>query len=199
MKARECFELLAPHSADAVVVCALGMSANEWWAVTESDETFYMHGAMGFASSFGLGIALGLPESQVWVFDGDGSFTMNLGAVLTEAGMGPSNLKHFVLDNRCYQTVGASPMVGSTTADYEAIGRGAGYSRTQSVGSVAELKDALPEILAPGLHLVVLRIECEDIPIVPPPQPFEGPEMKYRFGRSLENRFGIRIFHEQGY
>ena len=31
------------------------MAANEWWAVTKSEDSFYMHGAMGFAASFAPG------------------------------------------------------------------------------------------------------------------------------------------------
>jgi hypothetical protein len=30
---------------------------------------------------------------------------MNLGGLLTEASLQPGNLKHFVLSNRCYQTL----------------------------------------------------------------------------------------------
>jgi hypothetical protein len=28
---------------------------------------------------------------------------------------------------------------------------------------------------------------------------YEGPEMKYRFGRALERRLGIQVFGPQGY
>ena len=38
MKANECHEVLARHRGEAVVVCALGMAANEWWAVTRSED-----------------------------------------------------------------------------------------------------------------------------------------------------------------
>jgi len=37
MKANACMQVLAKHRGDAVVVCALGMAANEWWAVTRSE------------------------------------------------------------------------------------------------------------------------------------------------------------------
>ena len=56
MKANECMKVLAKHRGDAVVVCALGMAANEWWAVTRSEDSFYMHGGMGLASTFALGL-----------------------------------------------------------------------------------------------------------------------------------------------
>ena len=35
MKTREALTVLAGHRGDAIVVCALGMAANEWWAVTK--------------------------------------------------------------------------------------------------------------------------------------------------------------------
>jgi len=79
------------------------MAANEWWAVTKSEDSFYMHGGMGFAASFALGLASALPEVPVWVLNSDGSLSMNLGCLLTEAGQQPKNLKHFVVDNQRYR------------------------------------------------------------------------------------------------
>jgi len=43
MKTREALTVLAKHRGDAIVVCALGMAANEWWAVTRSEDSFYNH------------------------------------------------------------------------------------------------------------------------------------------------------------
>ncbi len=126
MKTREALTVLAEHRGDAIVVCALGMAANEWWAVTKSEDSFYMHGGMGFAASFALGLATALPHAPVWVLNSDGSLSMNLGCLLTEAGQQPANLKHFVVDNQSYQTVDTMPMVNQDNADYAAIARGAG-------------------------------------------------------------------------
>ena len=111
MKARAAIDVLARHRGEAVAVCALGMAANEWWAATKSEDSFYMHGAMGFAASFALGLALSLPQVPVWLINADGSLCMNLGCLLTEASQAASNLKHFVVANGVYQTVGGLPMV----------------------------------------------------------------------------------------
>src|SRR5215212_6110713 len=129
MKTNEAMRVLAAHRGDAVVVCALGMAANEWWAVTRSEDSFYMHGGMGFAASFALGLALSIPQTPVWVLNSDGSLSMNLGCLLTEAGQQPRNLKHFVVDNQCYQTVETMPMVNQDGADYTMMARGAGFQR----------------------------------------------------------------------
>src|SRR5690606_31116130 len=126
VKASDAMQVLAGRRGDAIVVCALGMAANEWWGVTRSEDSFYMHGAMGFGASFALGLALSLPQTPVWVLNSDGSLCMNLGCLLTEAQQAPKNLRHFVLDNGVYQTVGAVPMVNQRRSDYAAIALGAG-------------------------------------------------------------------------
>ena len=119
MKANECMKVLAKHRGDAVVVCALGMAANEWWAVTKSEDSFYMHGGMGLASTFALGLATVDPDTPVWVINSDGgSVHEHWARLLTEAGQQPRNMKHFVVDNQCYQTVETMPMVNQDGADY---------------------------------------------------------------------------------
>jgi sulfopyruvate decarboxylase subunit beta len=200
MKTREALQVLAAHRGDAVAVCALGMAANEWWTVTRSEDSFYMHGAMGFAASFALGLALAVPNVPVWLLNADGSLCMNLGCLLTEAAQAPRNLKHFVVDNRVYQTVGAMPMVNQGTSDYAALARAAGIPQTRTIENVAELERALPEIAAQsGPSFIVLRVEPETDFLGTPPMTYEGPEMKYRFGRALERRLGITVFGPQGY
>jgi sulfopyruvate decarboxylase subunit beta len=200
MRAREAIETVARHRGDAIAVCALGMAANEWWAVTEGEDAFYMHGAMGFAASFALGLALSLPDAPVWLINADGSLCMNLGCLLTEASQAPKNLKHFVIDNQVYQTVGALPMVNQGRTDYAAIARGAGIARARTIETVDALETAMPGIAAEdGPSFTLLRVVAETGFLGTPPMTYEGPEMKYRFGRALEKRFGITVFGPQGY
>jgi sulfopyruvate decarboxylase subunit beta len=200
MNTREAMRVLAAHRGDAVAVCALGMAANEWWDVTRSEDSFYMHGAMGFAASFALGLALALPRVPVWLLNADGSLCMNLGCLLTEAAQAPANLKHFVVDNRVYQTVGGMPMVNQNESDYAALARAAGIPRTNTIDNIGALERALPEIASqPGPCFTVLQVEPEPGFLGTPPMTYEGPEMKYRFGRALERRFGITVFGPQGY
>ena len=146
MKANECMQVLAKHRGDAVVVCALGMAANEWWSETKSEDSFYMHGGMGFAASFALGLALSVPDTPVWVINSDGGLCMNTGTLLTEAGQQPRNMKHFVVDNQCYQTVENMPMVNQDGADYTAIARGAGIQQAVTIENLADLERRMPQI-----------------------------------------------------
>jgi sulfopyruvate decarboxylase subunit beta len=200
MKTDDAMNVLARHRGDAVVVCALGTAANGWWAATRSEDSFYMHGAMGFAASFALGLALAIPDTTVWVLNSDGSLSMNLGCLLTEAGQQPKNLKHFVIDNQAYQTVCNVPMVNQDAADYAAIARGAGIARTIIIDDVAKLDRNMPDInVAPGPYFIHLRVEAEQNYQRPPPFSYEGPEMKYRFGRALEKKLGIKVFGPTGF
>jgi sulfopyruvate decarboxylase subunit beta len=200
MKTREALTVLAAHRGDAIVVCALGMAANEWWAVTKSEDSFYMHGGMGFAASFALGLATALPNVPVWVLNSDGSLSMNLGCLLTEAGQQPTNLKHFVVDNQSYQTVDTMPMVNQDNADYAAIAKGAGIRQVATIDNLADLEKSMPAIAAaPGPYFIRLRVESEPDYQRAPPATYEGPEMKYRFGRALEQKLGIKVFGPRGF
>jgi len=168
--------------------------------VTKGEDAFYMHGAMGFAASFALGLALSLPKAPIWLINADGSLCMNLGCLLTEAAQAPKNLKHFVIDNQVYQTVGALPVVNQGRTDYAAIARGAGIARARTIETLGELEKAMPGIAAEdGPSFTLLRVEAETGFLRTPPMTYEGPEMKYRFGRALEKKFGITVFGPQGY
>src|ERR1700733_15160706 len=148
MKTREALAVLARHRGDAIVVCALGMAGTEGWAVTKSEYSFYMHGGMGFAASFALGLAAALPHVPVWVLNSDGSLSMNLGCLLTAAGQPPANLKHFVVDNQRYQTVDTMPMVNQDNSDYALIAKGAGIRQVTTIDSLADLEKGMPAIAA---------------------------------------------------
>lgn len=200
MKTREALEVLARHRGDAIVVCALGMAANEWWTVTKSEDSFYMHGGMGFAASFALGLATALPNQQIWVLNSDGSFAMNTGCLLTEAGQQPKNLKHWVVDNQCYQTVDTMPMVNAERADYAGMALAAGIKQATTIDNMADLARRTPEIVAAtGPYFIRLRVESEPDYQRAPPATYEGPEMKYRFGRALEKKLGIKVFGPRGF
>lgn len=200
MKTREALSVIAAHRGNAVAVCALGMASNEWWQATKSEDTFYMHGAMGFAASFALGFALMAPDVPVFLLNADGSLCMNLGCLLTEAQQAPTNLKHFVIDNQVYQTVSAVPMVNRGLTDYAGIARAAGIPRTLTIDNVTDLEKAMPQIAAsPGPYFVVLRVEAEPAYLEVPPNDYEGAEIKYRFGRAMERRLGVKVFGSAGY
>ena len=201
MRAGEAYKCLAEQVwQDETVVCSLGTTANEWWRHTKSDDCFYMNSSMGLAASFGLGLSLAAPDLRVWVLDSDGALCMNLGSLLTEAAQNPPNMTHFLLSNGCYQAIGGSPLVNVGRTDWAALARAVGIENVLRLSSVEEIV-ASSKILqnTAGYTFVILEVDGIAGEKEPLRIPFEGPEMKYRFGRSLQSRSGISVFGPYGY
>ena len=155
---------------------------------------FICTGEWGSQRALRSGLHFQIPKTPVWVINSDGSLCMNTGCLITEAGQQPRNLKHFVVDNQCYQTVESMPMVNNGLADYAAMARGAGIAQAITITDLADLDRLMPEIVAaPGPYFVCLKVEAEPDYQRAPPANYEGPEMKYRFGRALENKLGIKV------
>ena len=156
-----------------------------------------MH-AMGLAASFALGLALARPSTPVWLLDSDGGLAMSLGSMLAEAKHQPANLVHFVVDNGCYQIIGGYPVVNADQTDFAGMAKAAGMKRTYRFQGLQDFAGELDNILTAGKHsFVVLNVEAEAAPNVP--VPFEGPELKYRFGRHVERQEKIAVFGPYGY
>ena len=119
-------------------------------------------GAMGSASSIGLGIALAQPGRKVIVMDGDGSLLMQLGSLVTIAGAAPENFYHFVFENGVYATSGGQPLPAEGRLDFEMLARGAGFAHAARFDDAAAFKAALPGLLdRQGPVFVTLQIGPE--------------------------------------
>lgn len=150
---------LAPYRGDAVVIPT--MTATRLWAqVSERPELdLPLSGAMGKASSVGLGIALAQPRRRVIVLDGDGSLLMNLGSLVTIAHMRPPNLLHAVIENGVYLTSGGQPIPGRDLVDFAGLARAAGYAAAYTFDELAVWEAEAGRIVAePGPVLVCLQV-----------------------------------------
>ena len=194
MKFRECFEYIISRWKNEPVITSAGNCSEMWWEVThDGDRVFYLEASMSLASMFGAGVALGVPQTQVWVFSGDGAFWMNPGMLMVERQMNLSNLKHFLLSNRCYGSTYEVRLPNAGSNDYAAMARAVGIERVYHFDSLDSLKrDFDSAILAPGHTFTVLEVEQVGKKLKEPPM--DGPEMKYRFGRHVERLTGVRIF-----
>src|ERR1700726_2017946 len=111
MKRDECFRILARHVTDEIVIASYSAAA-EWNELNPRVLNYFSVGAMGLASSHGLGLALGRPRERVIVLDGDGSLLMNLGTLVTIGAAAPKNLVHFGCRNGTYEANGNHPIGG---------------------------------------------------------------------------------------
>ena len=119
-------------------------------------------GAMGKASSVGLGVALAQPDKKVLILDGDGSLLMNLGSLVTLSNNSPKNLYHFLFNNNVYAVTGGQPIPGAEVSDWEGMAKAAGYAKVFSFDNLEDLTTGLDEVFeSEGPVFVHLRVEPE--------------------------------------
>ena len=145
---------------DNQIVVAVYQTLFDWMVIHPRDLNYVATGAMGQASSHGLGLALANPGREVLVFDGDGSLLMNLGSLVTIANTGPRNLHHFVFVNGIYEVNGAHPIPGRDKMDFAAMAAAAGYAHVETFSQLDAFEANVAEFLAqPGPALAVMKIE----------------------------------------
>jgi len=159
MKRDQCLKALARHHSDQIVV-ATYQAAFEWMAIKPGPLNYLSIGAMGLASSHGLGLALGRPDKRIIVLDGDGSLLMNLGSLVTIAQAAPSNLIHFVCENGTYEANGGHPIPGQGRVSFAGIARAAGIGHVHEFADLDEFERRIEAVLAErGPVFVDLKVE----------------------------------------
>ncbi|MBB43055.1 MAG: hypothetical protein CMM44_04745 [Rhodospirillaceae bacterium] len=190
----ECIKWLASRWTDELVVTSAGTSSEFWYDITgDTERVFYLEASMSLSSMFAAGIAYGLKDKRVWAFSGDGAFVMNAGMLAVEQHMALPNLKHFMISNRVYGSTSNVPLPGRESNDYAAIARAFGVSRVFSFKDLNDLKSNFGEAVSnPGYSFIHLEVQpVNDRPGSPP---MDGPELKFRFGRNIENISNKKVF-----
>ncbi len=131
--------VLSRHYAGQIVV-SVYTTCFEWLAIRPNALNYVSVGAMGQAGSHALGLALGRPDQEVWVFDGDGSLLMNLGCLVTLAGAKPRNLTHFVFQNGSYEANQKMPLPVPQPIDFAGMARAAGIGSAHTFADTASLE-----------------------------------------------------------
>lgn len=158
MKRDECLKVLARHRTSEIVV-AVYKAAQEWIHISPSELNYTFVGAMGQASSHALGLALGRPDKQVIILDGDGSLLMNLGSLVTIGDAAPKNLIHCVCENGTYETNGGVAVPGARRVSFAAIARATGYPKSYEFDNLEEWDREVGRILREqGPILVDLKV-----------------------------------------
>ncbi len=162
------FKAFQEHRGDAIV-SATGTAGRHWVDFSTNEKRdISLGGAMGQTTSAAFGLALGLPDEKVVLFDAEGSLLMNLGAIASIAGKKPANFYHFLLDNECYATTGGQPVPNSQGIDYAVMAQGAGYASTYNFDDLEEFSTSVGEIMEQeGPVFVAIKVvaEVENAPI----------------------------------
>jgi 3D-(3,5/4)-trihydroxycyclohexane-1,2-dione acylhydrolase (decyclizing) len=157
----------APHD---VVVCAAGGLPGELhklWRCREPGtyHVEYGYSCMGYEIAGGLGVKLAMPEREIWVLVGDGSYLMMNSEIATSV-MLDKKLNIVVLDNggfgcidRLQRSCGGASFNNlfpdGTRVDFAGHAASLG-ANSRKVASLAELAAALPEIRAERRTSVVV-------------------------------------------
>ncbi|SDD50607.1 phosphonopyruvate decarboxylase [Variovorax sp. CF079] len=169
---------------DAMVVTGLGSASYDVFAAGDRDKNYYLWGAMGGATSLGLGLALAQSDKPVVVITGDGEQLMGIGSLGSIAVKQPKNLTIVVLDNGHFGETGMQRSHSSLGADLVAIAKGFGIADAYSTSSIDLVDEIAQGINARrGLAFVQVFIEADEPPRALPPR--DGPFIKNRFRAAL--------------
>jgi sulfopyruvate decarboxylase subunit beta len=158
MRRDQCFQVLARHVTDEVVVSTYS-SAVDWLELGERVLNYFSVGAMGLDSSHALGLALGRPDRRVICLQGDGSLLMNLGCLVTIAAAAPKNLVHLVVQNGTYEANGSHP-IPNAAVDFAALARAAGFSHVHDFADLANFEQQAGHVIKQaGPVFATLRVE----------------------------------------
>ena len=149
---------------DSVVIGTTGYTGRELFALADRPNQLYMVGSMGCASSFGLGLALALPERRVLVADGDGAALMRMGNFATVGAYGGANFRHLLLDNGAHESTGGQATV-SPAISFAGVGRACGYRAAEAGVTANDLQRFLACDDGPALlHLGIRRGVPDGLP-----------------------------------
>jgi sulfopyruvate decarboxylase subunit beta len=195
----ECFRTIARHRTNEIVITSAGNSSQAWWEVAhDSNGSFYLDASMSLSTMFASGLALAQPQLKIWAFMGDGAFVMNPGMLMVERQMDLPNLTHFLVSNRVYGATSNASLPNLEKNDYAAMARAMGLERVFEFRSIEALErdfSLLKTANVPGHTFVVLEVEpFSDREQKLEQPPFDGPELKFRFGRHIERLTGADIF-----
>ena len=168
IEATDLFRAFQPFRGKAIVTTA-GTSGRHWRDFSTNEKRdITLGGAMGHTTDAAFGMALGLPDEKVVLFDAEGALLMNLGVLATIAGKKPKNFYHFLLDNECYATTGGQPVPNAEEINYAGMAREAGYASTHEFDDLEEFATSVESILnESGPVFVSIKVvpEVENMPI----------------------------------
>lgn len=133
-------------SMNSVVITTTGKTGREYYELGDQVNQFYNVGAMGCASSIGLGIAV-TTKKKVVIIDGDGALLMRTGAMATIADKAPGNLIHILLDNYSHDSTGGQTTAGKYV-NFPLLASAMGYTNIGYADKIEEFEKVLSESLA---------------------------------------------------
>jgi sulfopyruvate decarboxylase subunit beta len=168
IKSQDVFRVFEPHRGKAIVTTS-GTSGRNWPDASKNPERdISMGSALGQSTSAAFGLALGLPDEKIVLFDSEGALLMNLGVLASIAGKQPKNFVHFLLDNEVYATTGGQPVPNNANIDYAGMAKAIGYASTHHFEDLEDFATQVEGIMAEeGPVFVSIKVvpEVENMPM----------------------------------
>ena len=158
-------QLVGRHEDFLIVAGLAGTARDLTFLSRDAPHVFALAGAMGAATSMGLGLALARPERRVLVVTGDGELLMNVGTLATVAVMNPPNLAIVCVDNGRYGETGWQRSHTSLGVDLEQMAIGAGIRTTRLVTRPEQIPEASRLVReGNGASFVLMRVKPTESP-----------------------------------
>ena len=168
INASDVFRVFEPHRGKAIVTTS-GTAGRKWPEASKNPERdISMGSAMGQTTSAAFGLALGLPDEKIVLFDSEGALLMNLGVLASIAGKQPKNFVHFLLDNEVYATTGGQPVPNSKGIDYAGIAKAVGYASVHHFDDLEEFATNIESIMdeeGPVFISIKITPEVQNMPV----------------------------------
>jgi sulfopyruvate decarboxylase subunit beta len=152
------------------IVVTLGGTTRELAALARSPSHLYVLDSMGLPPAIGLGLALGLEDSQfekIVVLEGDGSLLMGFSTLPTIALTRPEKLVLIVLDNGAYSATGNQP-TAATVVDFcaTAVACGMQARETDDLDGLREAIDWAKKTPGPLMIRLHTSLETAKVPFL---------------------------------
>ena len=110
-----------------------------------NSKDFYMVGGMGHTSSVALGFSLS-SKNKTFCLDGDGSFLMHLGSIMTAGNFANKNFKYILLNNNSHDSVGGQS-TNADNIDFDKLSKSLGFKRFYSIKKKQNLQKIIKNFI----------------------------------------------------
>jgi phosphonopyruvate decarboxylase len=158
---------------NARVVSSTGYNSRELMYLRKkykfkNSKDFYMVGGMGHASSVALGYSISSRNKTICI-DGDGSFLMHLGSIMTIGTFAKKNLKYILLNNSSHDSVGGQNTYANNI-DFEKFSKSLGFKKFYSIKNEIGLNNIIKSFLyTDKLSFLEVKIANSKIKKLPRP------------------------------
>ncbi len=129
-------------SGSSCVVTSTGYLSREIYSLGDSEQNFYMVGAMGCSLAISLGISTIIKKSKIFCIDGDGALLMRLGVMTNIFNRSSKNLIHILINNESHSSTGGQ-YTNSQNINFLKIADACGFKNVACCNSISELKNVL--------------------------------------------------------